>query len=319
MQATNTTEIEQSSVRTSKMHADSTPLYLKHRILLKPILASAHGFMPETVGKKIVLRARRNYLGTNLWHSKRSRGLDVFYLASPRAFEVDGKAPNFVYLPLEEGGSLFVVVDSNGRNPEETFRKHMTRPIKPEWATLIRRYAGYVNNDEALAEPTRRFLRADATLSHDEYWGGGTLAKRLPCLLDLVGKAAFQSAERELNHFFKLQYEFERQLEQYRFFHAYDPVDSSTDSDSDCPDSLDSLNSPDCPDSEPEEGTPPLPRTTYKKRKRDSDEGDTRPATPRIDHSIFDDEFEPVTKEADATWPPAELRKNSLAFSTSIE
>jgi hypothetical protein len=267
--------------------------------------------MPETVGKKIVLRARRNCLGTNLWHSKRSRGLDVFYLAAPSAFKVGGKAPNFVYLPLEEGGSLFVVVDSNGRNPEETFRKHMTRPIKPEWATLIRRYAGYVNNDEALAEPTRRFLKAEAALPRDEHY-----AHRLPCLLDLVGKAAFQSAERELNHFFKLQYEFQRQLQQHQFFHAYDRVDSSTDSDSDCPDSLDS---PARPDSEPEEGTPPLPRTTYKKRKRDLDEGDTRPATPRIDHSIFDDEFEAVTKQADATWPPTELRKNSLAFSTSIE
>ena len=261
--------------------------------------------MPETVGKKIVLRARRNYLGTNLWHSKRSRGLDVFYLAAPRAFEVDGKAPNFVYLPLEEGGSLFVVVDSNGRNPEETFRKHMTRPITPEWANLVKQFAAFLNNDEALAEPTRRFLKTEAALPRDEHY-----AHRLPCLLDLVGKAAFQSAERELNHFFKLQYEFQRQLEQYRFFHAYDAVDSSTDSDSDCPDS---------PDSEPEEGTPPFPRTTYKKRKRDSDEGDTRPATPRIDHSIFDDEFEPVTKEAGATWPPPELRKPSLAFSTSIE
>ena len=294
MQESTTNEIDPQHTK-NRMFGEATPNYLKQRIKLKPMFASEqHELMPSTMGKKLVLHARRNSLGTNLWHCKRSRGLSTFYVASPRTFAVSSSS-ELVYLPLEEGGSLFVVV-SAGDNPEETFRYYMSRPMKPEWAKLIKQFAEFVNNDEALAEPTRHFLAMDATVP-------------LPCLLDVVGRAAFRPAERELNFFFQLQYAFQQQLDCHFDLHKYDPPgDSDTDS---------AYES----DSEQDETihTPLNPQTTYKKRKRDSDEGDTRPTTPRIDHSIFDDEFEPVTKEADATWPPPELRKPSLAFSTSIE
>lgn len=252
--------------------------YLARRIRLGAEYSTAHAPMPQSIENKLVLRLRRNHMGTGLWHCKRTRGLDVFYLAHPSAFAV-GANPNVVLLPLEEGGSLFAVVSSG-------MSRHLDRPIRYEWFQMIKHYSKFCGDEAVLAPAIRELLHP----SNDD---------DLPTLREIMGTASPKRLN--CNQFFHLQNQFAKQLAYYEENLRFDTDDIDSEEDSD--DSEDY-------DSEEDDALPHC----QKRRRIDDDNATTRsvsplaaaptkvtkprPLTPiTVNHNIFDDEFGSVLSD----------------------